>query len=216
MFHNHNLSSRNHLILNIQINILINIIVLQGWTIPSNLEEFIDASLIKVRLEVTLILSQDLRLSLLATETVTKWCLDGDLIQHGTIVQGNGQCIGDGTLGRVVVVNCELRVLDTLDALAQVLDKRGRGGLGAVSVVGGCEAVEGEHGCDHVLDAVVAVGEVVHGFELLVDDADAGFVCAVGDFLDVLGGLAHLGEFLVDDLCGFDGGLGVELSWEGC
>jgi hypothetical protein len=63
------------------------------------------------------------------------------------------------------------------------------------------------------LDAVVAVGEVVHGLELLVDDADAGFVGAVGDFLDVGGGLAQVGELLVDDLGGLDGGLGVEFGY---
>jgi hypothetical protein len=60
---------------------------------------------------------------------------------------------------------------------------------------------------------VVAVGEVVHGLELLVDDADAGFVGAVGDFLDVGGGLAQVGELLVDDLGGLDGGLGVEFGY---
>jgi hypothetical protein len=63
------------------------------------------------------------------------------------------------------------------------------------------------------LDAVVTVRKVVHGLELLVDDADAGLVRAVGDLLDVLGGLAHGGELLVDDLGGLNGGLGVELGW---
>jgi hypothetical protein len=62
------------------------------------------------------------------------------------------------------------------------------------------------------LDAVVAVGEVIHCLELLVDDADAGFVGAVGDFLDVCGSLAQGGELRVDDLGGFDGGLGVEFG----
>lgn len=43
------------------------------------------------------------------------------------------------------------------------------------------EAVEDEHGSDHVLDAVVTVGEIVHGFVLFVDDTDAGFVGADDD-----------------------------------
>jgi hypothetical protein len=64
------------------------------------------------------------------------------------------------------------------------------------------------------LDAVVTIGEVVHGFELLVDDSDASLVCAAGDFLDVFGGLAHIGELLVDALCGLNGCLRVELGCE--
>ena len=76
------------------------------------------------------------------------------------------------------------------------------------------EAVEDEHGRDHVLDAVVAVGEVVHGFVLLVDDADAGFVRAAGDGFDVFGRFALFGELGVDLFGCFDGGLGVEFGWE--
>lgn len=70
---------------------------------------------------------------------------------------------------------------------------------------------EGEGG---YLDAVVAVGEVVHGLELLVDDADAGFVGAAGDLLDVLGRFAHVFELMVDVLGSLDGGLRVEFGYE--
>lgn len=84
----------------------------------------------------------------------------------------------------------EVRVFDAGDVAPEVLDERAGGGFGAVGVVGGVEAVEDEHGGDHVLDAVVSVGEVVHGFVLLVDDADAGFVGAAGDGFDVGGGFA--------------------------
>jgi hypothetical protein len=59
---------------------------------------------------------------------------------------------------------------------------------------------------------VVTVGEVVHGLELLVDDADASLVGAAGDLLDVGGGLAGLLEQVVDLLRGLDSGLGVELG----
>lgn len=163
---------------------------------------------------MTLVLGQNLGLGLLTTETVAKGCLDGDLLENSAVVQGDGESVGDSTLGGVVVVDGELGVLNTLDALAQVLDQRGGGGLGSIGVVGGCQAVERKHGGNHVLNTVVTVGEVVHGLELLIDDTDAGLVCAVGDLLDVLGALAHLGELLVDDLGGFDGGLRVELSCE--
>ena len=47
------------------------------------------------------------------------------------------------------------------------------------------------------LNAVVTVGEVLHGLELLVDDADAGLVSSIDDALNVLGGLAKGLELLV-------------------
>lgn len=61
---------------------------------------------------------------------------------------------------------------------------------------------------------MVTVSKVVHGLELLVDNADASLVGAVGDLLDVFGGLAKLSELLVDDLRTFNGSLRVELSFE--
>lgn len=62
------------------------------------------------------------------------------------------------------------------------------------------------------LDAVVAVGEVLHWLKLLVDNTNAGFVCSVHHTLDVLCRLAHCSQFLVEALGGLDGGLGVELG----
>lgn len=60
---------------------------------------------------------------------------------------------------------------------------------------------------------MVTVSKVVHCLELLVNDADASFVCTVGDLLDVLGGLSQSCEFLVDDLGSLDGCLGVEFGY---
>jgi hypothetical protein len=59
---------------------------------------------------------------------------------------------------------------------------------------------------------VITVGKVVHGLELFVDDANAGFVSAAGDVLDVSCGLALLLELVVDSLCGLNGSLGVEFG----
>lgn len=61
---------------------------------------------------------------------------------------------------------------------------------------------------------MVTVGKVVHGLELLVDNSDASLMSAVGDLLDVFGGLAKLSKLLVDNLSTFNGGLRVELSWK--
>lgn len=103
-------------------------------------------------LEVTLVLVEDLGLGLFATQTVAEGCLDDNLVEHGAVVQGDGESVGDGTLAGVVVVQGELGVFDTADALAEVLKKRRGSGLGAVSVVVGGQAAEGEHGRNHVLE----------------------------------------------------------------
>jgi hypothetical protein len=60
---------------------------------------------------------------------------------------------------------------------------------------------------------VVTVGKVVHGLELLVNDADASLVGSASDRLDVGGRLALRLEEVVDLLRGLDGGLRVELSY---
>jgi len=91
--------------------------------------------------------------------------------------------------------------------------KFGCSSFGAVGVVGSMKAVEDEHGGDHVLDAVVSVGEVVHGLVLLVDDADAGFMCADDNGFDIFCCLTPLLESGVNLFRSFDGGLGVEFGW---
>ena len=87
---------------------------------------------------------------------------------------------------------CEIGIFDAGDVSPEVLDERARGGFGAVGVIGGVEAIEDEHGGDHVLDTVVSVGEVVHWFVLFVDNADAGFVGAASDGFDVVCGFSML------------------------
>ena len=59
---------------------------------------------------------------------------------------------------------------------------------------------------------MVAIGEIIHGFKLFIDDADAGFVRTAGDVSDVRGGFALIGKLLVDAFGGFDSSLGVELG----
>jgi hypothetical protein len=84
-----------------------------------------------------------------------------------------------------MVVLCELRVLDTLDLLAQGLDERRGCGFSAIGVVGGFKTTVDEHDGGHVLDAVVTIGKVVHGLELFVDNSNTSFVCAASDILDI-------------------------------
>lgn len=103
-------------------------------------------------LQVTLVLVENLGLSLLAAQTVAEGCLDDNLVKYGAVVQGDGESVGDGTLAGVVVVLGELGVFDAADALAEVLEKRRGSGLRAVSVVVGGQAAEGEHGSNHVLE----------------------------------------------------------------
>ena len=177
---------------------------------------------------MALVLGKDFGLGFFATEFVAQGCFDDDFVEDGAVVEGYGECVGDCALGGVVVVLCELGVFDALDAFAEIFEEFGGGGFGAVGVVLGSQTVEDEHGGDHVLgyvnrysnlhvkgtdlNAVVTVSKVVHGLELLVDNADTSLVSAVGDLLDVFGGLAKLSELLVDDLRTFNGGLRVEFS----
>lgn len=108
---------------------------------------------------------------------------------------------------------CEFRIFFARCACSYPFHQLGCSGFRAIGVIGSVEPVEDEHGRDHVLDAVVAVGEVVHGFVLFVDDPDAGFVGADHDGFDVFCCLAFLLKTGVDLFGGFDGGLGVELGW---
>ena len=197
----------------VQINVLIHGHSFQLLGIKTQLHKLLDAGLGQMGSEVALVLLEDDGLGLLTTQAVTQGSLDSDLVEDGAVVELNGEGIGDGALGRVVVVLGVLGVLNALHLLAQGLDELRGSGLAAVGVVGGLKAAEDKHDGAHVLDAVVTVGEVVHGLELLVDDADAGLVCAAGDLLDVGGRLAHRLELVVDLLGSLDGGLGVELGY---
>lgn len=197
----------------VQVNVLIHRSRLELFGIQVELDKLLDPGLGVVGAEVALVLLEDDGLGLLATETVAQGSLDGDLLQDGAVVELDGEGVGDGSQVGVMVILGVLGVLDTLDLLAEGLDQGRGGGLATVNVVGGLEAAEDEHGGAHVLDAVVTVGKVVHGLELLVDDADAGLVGSAGDGLDVGSRLALGLEDVVDLLRGLDGGLGVELGW---
>ncbi len=106
----------------------------------------------------------------------------------------------------------KFRILDTCNLLPQRFHQlrccRGT----TIEVICRLEVAEDKHHSAHILDAVVAVGEVGHGLELLVDDADAGFVGADGDGFDVGGGFGDGFECVVYLGGGFDGSLGVEFG----
>lgn len=161
---------------------------------------------------MALVLCQNLGLGLLSALLVAERGVDDNLLVDGAVLELHGQRVGDGAEVLVVVVLGELWVLNALDLLAEALDEWGGGGFASIGVVGGFKTAVDEHDRGHVLDAVVAVGKVVHGLELFVDDADAGLVRAAGHSLDVGSGLALGLETGVDVLCGFNGGLGVELG----
>lgn len=211
--HNPHLNNKLALLDSVLVNVLVHSHGLELLAVLAELNKLVDGSLREVRSQVALVLGQDDGFSLLTTETVAQRSLNSNLLEDGAVVELNGQGVGDGSQGRVMVVLGVLRILNALNLLAQRLDKLRSSSLRAVDVVGGLEAAEDEHDGGHVLDAVVTVGKVVHGLELLVDDADAGLVGSAGDGLDVGGGLAHGLELVVDLLRGLDGGLGVELGW---
>ena len=112
-----------------------------------------------------------------------------------------------------MVILGELWVLNTLDAFPQVLDKWGCCGFTTIRVVSSLQPVENQHDSNHVLNAMISVGKVIHGFELFVNNSNASLMCSACDFLNVLCALAHVCQHLVDFLRTFDGGLGVEFGW---
>lgn len=59
---------------------------------------------------------------------------------------------------------------------------------------------------------MVTVREVVHGFELFVDDTYASFMRTDFDVFDILNGLVHLGQSCVYVLGGLDRSLRVEFG----
>lgn len=66
------------------------------------------------------------------------------------------------------------------------------------------------------LDAVITVGEVVHRFVLLVNDANARLMGADDDFLDVCGRFPACLQLRVNLFCSLDGSLGVEFRCSEC
>lgn len=196
----------------VQVNVLINGGRLELLGIQVELHKLLDPGLGVVRAKVALVLLEDDGLGLLAAKTVTKRSLNSDLIEDSTIVKLNGKSVGDGSELGVMVILGVLRILNTLDLLSERLDKRRGGSLTTVGVVGGLETAKDEHGGAHVLDAVVTVGKVVHGLELLVDNSDASLVGSASDGLDVGSRLALGLEEVVNLFRGLDGGLRVELG----
>ena len=159
--------------------------------------------------------------------------LDLDLVEHGAVVELDEERVADGALRGVVVVDAEALVLDAEDLGPECVDARvgggfvgagrwlGRSGILKGNVIDGRKMVDSlalrgqlakdQRVRDHVVDRVVAVGEVVQR-SLLVDDAHGGLLRADADALDVRGGLALRLERRVDRVRGLDGRLRVELG----
>lgn len=170
-----------------------------------------------MRAQVTLVLGHDLRLGFLAAQAMAQRGLHDGFLQYGAVIKGDGEGVGNRACSRVVVGGGEEGIFDAGDAPAERLDKWGGGGRGAVGVVTCGKAVVHQHGGDHVLynervirevivtslglnggtrgkylDAVVAVGEIVHWFVLFVDNANTSLVGANSDRFDILRGFLPL------------------------
>jgi hypothetical protein len=169
----------------IQVNILINCHSLQPFRIISEIDQLLDLLLAVMWSKVSLVLSQDFWLGFLSPQFMSQWRLNNNLLENSSVIQNDRQGIGDGAHIFVMVILCELWVLNALDLLAKGFDKRRCSGFSSISVVGGFETAINEHDGAHVLDAMVTVSEVVHGLELFVNDSDTSFVCAAGDILDI-------------------------------
>jgi hypothetical protein len=69
------------------------------------------------------------RSSFLATALVSNWVLDLDLVKYRAIVQLDEQRISDRASFRVVVINTEALVLDTMNLGTKCIDARVGGRL---------------------------------------------------------------------------------------
>lgn len=202
-----------HFFLHVLIHVLIDAHVFQPFLILPQLHQLLHLLRFKMWPQVPLEFLQDFRLRLLSPQLVPQWCLHDRLFEHGAILERDGEGVGYRPHVGIVVGSGEVGVFDARDLPPQLLDERAGGSFRAVGIVCRVQTVEDEHGRYHVLYAVVSVGEVVHGFVLFVNDADASFVGAAGDGLDVFRGLSLFRELGVDLFGSFDGGLGVEFGW---
>lgn len=149
--------------------------------------------------------------TVVTAESVTNWVLDNHLIENGSVLEGDGDGVSDGTLFWVMVVGGEGLVLNTLHLLAEGIDSRVSGDI--IGVICGDETSVDEWDGNHVLNAVITIGVVVE-WTLLVDDTDSSLLGSDLDGSNVVGGLAELLELGVESHGGLAGSLGVELSWE--
>ena len=184
----------------IQVNILIHSHVLQPFSIIAQVNQLLNLSFAEMRPKVSLVFCEDFWLSLLSPQLMSKRRFNDNFLKNGSIVQSDGQCIRDSTHILIVVIHSKLRVLNASNLLTKRLNERRGSSLAAISVVGGLKTSVDEHNGTHVLDAVVAISEVVHRLELFVDNSDTGFVGPAGNRLDIGSGLALVCKLFVDSL----------------
>jgi hypothetical protein len=160
-----------------------------------------------------LVLLQDLRLGLISPQFMSKGCFDNHFVQDGSVLEGNGQGVGNGSLLWIMIIRSELWVFYAGDSLSQALDQFRSGSFSAINVVSRFKSVERKHGSNHVLDAMITVRKVVHGLELFVNDTNASLMRAIDHSLDIRSRFAHLLELLVDPLSRLNSRLAVEFGW---
>ena len=107
--------------------------------------------------------------------------LDDHFLELRTVVELDGDGVGDRALVRVEVIPRKAAVFDADRPGAKRVDPRVGGD--AIFVIRGSEAAEDQWDRDHVLDAMVAIRRVGER-ALLVDDANGRFVGAYGDPAD--------------------------------
>ena len=67
------------------------------------------------------------------------------------------------------------------------------------------------------LDTMISIGEIVHWFELLVDNSNTCFMSADRDFFDILGGFSLFFELGMNTFSCFNGRLRMEFRCDqGC
>lgn len=200
---------------NVKVNILINRHSLKLSTVITELSQLLNLLSREVWAKVTLVLLKNDWLSLLASETVAEWRLNDDLLENGSVLESTCEGVGDGTLAWVVIVGGKLLILHALNLLSQALNQWGGSSLSTISIIRSLQTSINKHDRSHVLNAVIAIREVIHRLELLIDYTDTSLVGTTSDMLDILSSLAHRNQLLADSCSCLNRSLRVELRWIG-
>ena len=83
---------------------------------------------------------------LLTAEFVADRDVNEDFVESCAIVQGDGKTIANGSFSRVVIVQSNLRILDTVHLVSESVDARVGGNI--ILVIFSCQSSKDQRNCD--------------------------------------------------------------------
>ena len=125
---------------------------------------------------------------------MANWDVDEDLVEGNAIIQSYRKTVTDGAFSWIVIIQSDLRILDTRYLVAESVDSRVRSNI--VFVILSCQSSIDQGDSDlpsetdekkpyHVLDAVISVSGIMKR-TLFIDDVNASSLRADLDLLDII------------------------------